>query len=306
MKNLADIDLNLLVVFQELFLLRQVSAAAQRLGLSQPTISNALARLRKVFDDELFVRTAHGMQPTPLAVQIAEPIGNALAGAMQALNWQATFDPLTSDRHFVIAMTDVGEIYFMPTLIEKCRDLAPNVRISSIRISAVNWREGIETGHIDLAVGAFTDIPGSLFQRRLFSQKYVVMFRQQHSFAGRAIGLEEFLQARHLIVTSRESPYDVINERLEKAGVSGAAQFRVPHFTSVPYIVSTTDMVVTVPEKLAHRAAGAFGLDYGRPPLRLPTLHTGIFWHRRFNKDSGNQWLRAFIADSFVEPRKRP
>ncbi|WP_151638251.1 LysR family transcriptional regulator [Noviherbaspirillum aerium] len=301
MRSPSDIDLNLLVVFHELFQQRQVSLAAERLGLSQPTISNALARLRKTFDDELFVRTAQGMQPTPYAQEIAEPIANALADVTLALNRQQEFDPLTSERQFVIAMTDVGEIHFMPTLLERCGTIAPHVRIGSVRVNAVDWREGIETGQIDLVIGAFTDASESLYHRSLFSQKYVTMFRKDHAFAKGNVGMAEFLAARHLIVSSMENPYDLINERLEKAGVSRSAQFHVPHFTSVPYIVSSTDMVVTVPEKLAQRAAGPFGLAFMRPPLRLPPLQTNIFWHRRFNQDSGNQWLRGVIASTFRE-----
>lgn len=301
MRKPADIDLNLLVVFQELFQQRQVSLAAERLGLSQPTISNTLARLRKTFGDELFVRTAQGMQPTPYAQQIAEPVAQALASVSLALNRQAQFDPAASARQFTVAMTDVGEIHFMPVLLERCLQLAPQARISAVRLSAVNWREGIETGQIDLVIGAFTEVPDSLYHRRLFSQKYVTMFRSGHRFDGRDISMSEFLQAKHLIVSSRENPYDLINARLEKAGVSQAAQFRVPHFTSVPYIVSSTDMVVTVPEKLALQTAAPFGLKFIRPPLRLPQLHTSVFWHRRYNQDSGNQWLRGLVADSFGE-----
>jgi len=297
----SDIDLNLLVVFHELFQQRQVSLAAERLGLSQPTVSNALARLRKTFDDELFVRTAQGMQPTPTAQEIAEPIANALANVASALNRRQDFDPLTSDRQFVIAMTDVGEIHFMPPLLERCATIAPHVRIGSVRVNAVDWREGIETGQIDLVIGAFTDASESLYHRSLFSQKYVTMFRRDHAFAKGNVSLADFLAARHLIVSSRENPYDLINERLEKAGVLPGAQFHVPHFTSVPYIVSSTDMVVTVPEKLAQSAAGPFGLAFMRPPLRLPPLHTNIFWHRRFNQDSGSQWLRGVIASMFRE-----
>ncbi|TFV93891.1 LysR family transcriptional regulator [Oxalobacteraceae bacterium OM1] len=301
MREPADIDLNLLVVFQEMFRHRHVSTVAKHLGLSQPTVSNALARLRRTFNDELFVRTPHGMLPTPYAEELAEPVSYALENVRQALNRSERFDPTTSTRQFVIAMTDVGELHFMPSLVERCSKAAPQVRISAVRLSSINWQEEIGAGRIDLAVGAFTEVPESLYQRRLFSQSYVTMFRRGHPFAGKAVSLAEFLKAQHLLVASQESPYDQINQRLERAGVGKASQFRVPHFTSVPYIVSTTDLVVTVPEKLAQRAAGAFGLAYIRPPLRLPVLRTHIFWHRRFNQDSGNQWLRELIAACFTE-----
>jgi DNA-binding transcriptional LysR family regulator len=301
MRELKDIDLNLLVVFQQMYQARHVSQVARTLGVSQPTVSNALARLRRTFGDELFVRTAQGMQPTPYAQRIYEPVAQALAGVTAALNQQEQFDPGASERRFVIAMTDVGEIHFMPALIAHCTGVAPGVGINSIRASAVNWQESMETGQIDLAIGAFTDVPGSLFHRRLFSQQYLTMFRQGHRFDGRKIGMKEFLTAQHLLVTSRESPYDQINARLEKAGVARSVNFQVPHFTAVPYIISRTDMVVTVPALLAEQACGPFGLATVQPPLRLPALHTSVFWHRRYNQDSGNQWLRGVIAACFGE-----
>jgi len=301
MRDIVDIDLNLLVVFQQMFQSRHVSMVAKRLGVSQPTVSNALARLRRTFGDELFVRTAQGMQPTPYAQRISEPIALALASVSQALNQEERFDPGSSERRFVIAMTDVGEIHFMPALVERCSKVAPQVRISSVRAGAVDWQQNMETGQIDLAIGAFADVAESLYHRRLFSQPYVTMFRKGHRFGERTIDLKEFLAARHLFVTSQESPYDQINARLEKAGIARSVHFQVPHFTAVPYIISTTDMVVTVPSKLAEQACGPFGLAFIQPPLRLPALHTNIFWHRRYNQDSGNQWLRGLIAECFKE-----
>ena len=301
MRELKDLDLNLLVVFQQMYQARHVSQVARNLGVSQPTVSNALARLRRTFGDELFVRTAQGMQPTPYAQRISEPIAHALASVTAALNQQEQFDAASSERRFVIAMTDVGEIHFMPALVAHCTKVAPGVGISSVRANALNWQEHMETGQVDLAIGAFTDIAESLFHRRLFSQQYLTMFRHGHRFEGRKIGMKEFLTAQHLFVTSRESPYDQINARLEKAGVARSVNFQVPHFTAVPYIVSSTDMVVTVPARLAQQACGPFGLSTVVPPLRLPALHTSVFWHRRYNQDSGNQWLRGVIAACFTE-----
>jgi DNA-binding transcriptional LysR family regulator len=301
MRDIVDIDLNLLVVFHQMFQARHVSTVAKRLGVSQPTVSNALARLRRTFGDELFVRTAQGMQPTPYAQQISEPIAYALASVTQALNQEERFDPASSERRFVIAMTDVGEVHFMPALVERCGRIAPHVGISSVRASAVDWQQEMETGQIDLAIGAFADVAQSLYHRRLFSQNYVTMFRKGHRFGERKVDLKEFLGAQHLFVTSRESPYDQINARLEKAGIARSVHFQVPHFTAVPYIISATDMVVTVPSKLAKQACGPFGLSFIQPPLRLPALHTNIFWHRRYNQDTGNQWLRGLIAECFKE-----
>jgi DNA-binding transcriptional LysR family regulator len=294
-------DLNLLSVFQEVYRERQISAAARKLGLTQSAVSNALARLRKTFADELFVRTGQGMQPTPMAEQLAEPIGAALAQVTLALNQRTRFDPATSTRRFTIAMTDVGEVYFMPELIERCASLAPHVQVGSVRAGSIDVKEELETGRVDLAIGAFDDLSEALYQRKLFRQGFVSMFRKGHPLGRGKVDLKRFSAARHLVVDAKESPYDRINALLEKAGVFAHAQFRVPHFTAVPYIVSGSDLVVTVPQKLAERAAAPFGLQWITPPLKLPTLQTNIFWHRRFAQDPGNQWLRGLIADAFGE-----
>jgi DNA-binding transcriptional LysR family regulator len=296
-----EIDLNLLVIFQEVFQERQISSVARKLELSQPAVSNALARLRRSFNDELFVRTTSGMQPTPLALQLSEPIAQALHHVTQALNFQEEFNPAVSARHFRIAMTDVGEVYFMPVLVELCASYAPHIRISTIRASSIDLMSEMEAGRVDLAVGAFDKLSGALYQRRLFKQNYVTMMRKEHMLAGAPLSLKEFLAAQHLVVASRESPYERINQSLEKAGIKAAAHFEVPHFIAVPYIISTTDLLVTVPEKLAHRAAAPFNLHFVKPPLKLPGLQTNLFWHRRFNQDQGNQWLRSFIFDHLAE-----
>ena len=296
-----EIDLNLLVVFHEVFQERQISSVAKRLSLSQPAVSNALARLRKNFDDALFVRTAQGMQPTPLAVQLSEPISNALACITRALNQHEVFDATISKRHFNIAMTDVGELYFMPKLIELCRQLAPQIKLSTVRASSIDIKTEMETGRVDLAIGAFDEISGALYQRRLFKQNYVCMFRQGHPLASSTMSTKDFLAAQHLIIATMESPYDKINQSLEKAGIKASSHFTVPHFVSVPYIISSTDLLVTVPQKLAESSAGPFKLQYIKPPLRLPSLQTNVFWHRRYSQDEGNQWLRNLIAQQFSE-----
>lgn len=294
-----QIDLNLLTVFQEVYRERQISSAARRLGLSQSAVSNALARLRKLFGDELFVRTGQGMQPTPLATALAEPVGAALAQVALALNQRSAFDPLTSTRRFTIAMTDVGEVHFMPALIARCRLAAPRLEISSRRAASVDLKEEMESGRVDLAIGPFENISDALYQRLLFRQPYVSMLRRGHPLTSGTVDLERFAASEHLIVDSTEAPYDRINQLLEKAGISASTRYRVPHFTAVPYIVGASDLVVTVPQKLAERAGPPFGLAWITPPLALPPLQTNIFWHRRYNQDPGNQWLRALVVQTF-------
>jgi DNA-binding transcriptional LysR family regulator len=299
--ELRELDLNLLLVFQEVFRERQISAAARRLRLTQSAVSNALARLRRATGDELFVRTGAGMQPTPYAERMAEPVATALSHLEQALAPAMAFDPAASRRRFNIAMTDVGEVHFMPRLVELCGNAAPGVGIASVRAGAADLRAEMEAGRIDLAIGAFDDAPVALYQRRLFRQEYVTLFRAGHPLAAGAMTMKRFGAARHLVVAALESPYDRINTALQKAGILPSASFSVPHFSAAPYIVATTDLVVTVPQKLAERAAAPFGLVYAKSPLRLAALQTNVFWHRRYNQDEGNRWLRTLVADAFAE-----
>ncbi|WP_339936464.1 LysR family transcriptional regulator [Undibacterium luofuense] len=296
-----DTDLNLLVVFQAVYQERQISLAARRLGLSQPAISNALARLRRTLNDPLFVRTAAGMQPTPRAELFADSVGPALQQITAALNQQGGFDPSGGMRRFTLAMSDVGEVYFMPVLAARLPALAPGVQISTVRANTVDLKTEMESGRIDLALGAFDQLSDAWFQKRIFRQSYVCMMRSEHPLADAELTPAAFRNARHLIVNAREEPYLRINQALEKAGVSIAAQLQVPHYVAVPYIVAQSDLLVTVPQKLAERAAAPFGLCYRKPPVQLPDLSSYLFWHRRYQSDPGNQWLRQLIVETFTE-----
>lgn len=299
--ELRDLDLNLLLVFREIFRERQISAAAKRLRLTQSAVSNALARLRLSAGDELFVRTADGMQPTPYAERMAEPVAAALAQLEQAFRPPQAFEPDGSRRRFTLALTDVGEMYFMPRLVARCAALAPQVVIATVRLGAIDLRAEMEAGRVDLALGAFEDAPGALYQRRLFQQPYVTLFRAGHALDGGEITAARLASAQHLVVTAMDSPYNDINRALATAGIALDQAISVPHFAAVPYILGTTELVATVPQKLAERAAGPFQLRYAHSPLALAALQTNMFWHRRYHQDEGGRWLRGLLAELFAE-----
>lgn len=298
MPDLRAIDLNLMVLFQHLMEERNLSAVARRMGVSQPAASNALRRLRVTFHDELFVRTPQGMLPTPYAQHLAGPVAEALAMLTHALEAPAAFDARASTRRFRVAMTDVGEIHFMPVLMERCARVAPGVRIESVRLQDPDLQRELDAGHVDMALGAFQGLSGGILQRMLFRQGYATLFRKYHPTAHEGMGVKAFRAERHLMV-SHAAPYGQANQALERAGVVLAAHFSVPHFAAVPYIVSATDLLATVPRKLADSAAPRFGLSILTPPVRVPALQSNLYWHRRFQRDGGNQWLRALIVDSF-------
>lgn len=299
--NLKDVDLNLLLVFHHLFIVKRVSAVAEQLGVSQPTISNALSRLRKLLDDELFLRTSRGMEPTPYAIRLAEPIANALRTIQETLSEESDFDPATSTKKFTIAMTDIGEIYFLPKLLHKLAQLAPGITISTVRNTSINLRDEIEAGRIDLAIGLLPQMKSGYFQRSLFKQRYVCMFRKGHVLDKGKITTTEFANAQHVVVISEGTGHAKVDESIERRGIKRHVLLTVPHFVAVGHILSTTDMVATVPERYAHKCVEPFGLCFVPHPVPLPEIGINLFWHAKFHKEPGNQWLRGVVFDIFSD-----
>jgi DNA-binding transcriptional LysR family regulator len=293
--ELKDIDLNLLVVFNQLLVERRVSKVADNLGLSQPAVSNALARLRKLTDDTLFLRTTRGMEPTPYAQQLAEPVAYALGMIHGAVNQKTSFDPATAKRAFTVGMTDIGEIYFLPALMEELAKVAPGVTMSTVRNTHVNLRDEMEAGHINLALGLLPQLKAGFFQRRLFKQRYVCMFRKGHRLDKRKISLAEFSSADHVVVVSEGTGHGKVDELLERSGVVRNVRLTVPHFVAVGHILHQSDMVATVPERLAQALVEPFELAYVSHPAPLPEIAINVFWHAKYNKDPANEWLRGLV-----------
>jgi DNA-binding transcriptional LysR family regulator len=249
--KLQNIDLNLLTVFNQLLIERRVSKVAETLDVSQPAVSNALARLRKLLGDPLFLPTPRGMQPTPFAEQMAEPVATALGLIHSAVNQRSSFDPATSRRAFRIAMTDIGEIYFLPKLLRNFQRAAPNVSVTTVRNTAVNLKDEMEAGSVDLAAGYLPALKAGFFQRRLFHHRYVCLFRKGHALDKRRISLADFSRADHVVILAVGTGHNAVDEVLERSGIVRKVRLTVPHFVAVGYILRDTDMVATVPEPSA-------------------------------------------------------
>jgi DNA-binding transcriptional LysR family regulator len=303
--NLRDLDLNLLVVFNQLLLDRSVSVAADKLGLTQPAISNALKRLRSVLNDELFLRTSRGMEPTPYALHIAEPVVYALSTLQSALIHRDSFDPASSQRTFNMAMTDIGEIYFMPPLMEALAKRSPGIRINTVRPHRGNLKEDMESGTVDLAVGPLPDLQTGFFQRRLFRHRYVCMFRKGHPAAKSPMSLQQFTELEHVGVVSENTGHTDVDGLLDRAGVKRLIRLKVPHFIAVGAILQTTDLIATVPQRFAERVQDAFGLETSPHPARLPDIAINLFWHAKFNRDPASLWLRQLLVELFSDGAAR-
>jgi DNA-binding transcriptional LysR family regulator len=298
--ELEEVDLNLLIVFRQLLIEKRVSKVAENLGLTQPAISNALARLRKLLGDELFTRTPQGMEPTPYAEQLAESVTYALGMIHSALNQKSGFDPATARRAFTVGMTDIGEIWFLPRLVDALVRAAPNVSISTVRNTSINLKDEMEAAKVDMALGLLPQLKAGFFQRRILQTRYVCLMRKGHPLDKRRITLQEFSATEHVSVVAQGTGHGQVDEVMQRSGIQRRVRLTVPHFTAVAHIVQTTDLVATVPEPLAQRIAEPFGLTYLPHPAKLPEASINLFWHARVHKDPANVWLRNLIFEQFA------
>ena len=299
--DLRQFDLNLLVVFNQLLQDRRVSSTADKLGLSQPAVSHALKRLRLLLKDELFIRTSRGMDPTPYALHLGEHIGQALASLQNALSQRDSFDPSTSERTFTLSLTDIGEIYFMPTLMEKLSLVAPHIKISTLRNTSGSLSEDMASGNVDLAVGLLPSLTTGFFQRRLFKQRYVCMFRQGHPSAHNPISLAQYKALSHVGVTSANTGHSEIDDWMTRKGIARDIHLHVPHFVAVGHILQSSDLIATVPERFAQKCQHPFQLEISPLPFKLPDIAISLFWHAKYNREPANLWLRQQIVDLFGE-----
>jgi DNA-binding transcriptional LysR family regulator len=297
--ELHEIDLNLLVVFNHLLVERRVSKVADKLGISQPAVSNSLAKLRKLFGDELFLRTPQGMAPTPFADQLAESVSYALAMIHSGVNQRSSFDPARERRSFTVGMTDIGEIVFLPALIARLKRDAPGIALSTVRNTAVNLRDDLESGKVDIAIGLLPQLKAGFFQRRLFKQRYVCLMRRGHRLDKQRLTLAEYVGAEHLVVISAGTGHGKVDELLARSGIERLVRLTVPHYVSVGHILQGSDLITTVPERLADRLMQPFGLAKVAHPAKLPEIAINVFWHAKYHRAPANQWLRTVVFDMF-------
>lgn len=299
--NVSDLDLNLLRVFDAIATESSVTVAGERIGLSQPAMSNALARLRQLFDDPLFVRTPRGMRPTPFAQQLAQPVREALHLIQIALQQHAGFEPRSSGNTFRFWMSDIGEMVFLPGLLERVKRDAPGVRIEVVRIPIKDVHTALEAGELDLAVGFLPGLTTGVRQQPLFREHYVCMLRADHPVIGANISAKQFREAAHVLVSYVGTGHQVIEETFIAAGLSARIAVRVPHFLVVPMILARTDLVVTVPSRVAAVFARGGNLKVLPLPVRMPSFEVQLHWHQRFHQDPANRWLREAMTELYLE-----
>jgi len=303
-----QLDLNLFLVFDTLLRTGSVSKSAASLGVSQSAVSQALAKLREHFKDDLFLKTSTGVTPTSTALALAEDVRQFVAFSEAALINRAGFDPLDSRRDIRISMTDMGEISMVPVMLDAFRHLAPNCRFIFLDLWGDELREGFERGEIDLAISARGPPGGDVLQQKLYEHGYVILAHRDNPVDA-DVSAADLAATPHLVVSPGRLDHLSADDAMMLAGVRRNVAAHVSNWTAVPHILEAQpDLVALAPEYLG-LAYDRFDLKVVRPNFVLPKISAFQFWHRRFNADPFNRWLRAQVRELFAQglpdPRKR-
>ena len=296
--HIKEIDLNLLRLFDAVFRTRNVSRAAELLDITQPAASQGLTRLRSVLNDPLFMRSAGGVQPTPKANRLAQPVRDALAMLEQALGESTAFDPLQSRRAFRIHMSDIGEARFLPELMVHLREHSPGVRVETQPLRREEITEALDTGRIDFAFG-FLPMVKETQRLQLLKDRYVVLLRRGHPFTRRKLAGRELLAALHeLEFVAVRSHADTLRI-LQQLDLQDNVRLVTEHFMVLTSIVRETDLAAVMPRNIARGFEGGYAVVEPDFPQREFTV--ALHWSRRFESDPGNRWLRGRIEALFRE-----
>lgn len=298
--HIRDLDLNLLHVFQAVHAARNVSRAAESLGLSQPAVSHALTRLRLALHDPLFVRAAGGVAPTPKADQLARQVSAALQLLDVAMHDVDTFDAARSQRRFTVHMSDIGADEFLPLLMAGLSAQAPGVRIEVMQLAPEAIGPALDDGRLDLAFGFLPGLAGTE-QATLLTERYVVLLRRGHPLAGALRDRSTLEKLDFIVVRSHTEPA----RALHLLGLEPRIRLALPHFMVVPSILAATDLAVVMPLRPALRFAKRHELQVVEPDFGLPPFPVAMHWTWRQSHDAGHRWLRErALAMRFGVPTK--
>ena len=298
---MEKLNLDLLPIAFALYDERSVSRSARALGMSQPAVSMALRKLRAQFNDPLFIRSPNGVTPTPRAHALIKASRPLVTRLQEDLLSEETFDAAHAARAFTFALSDVGEIVFLPRLIERLRREAPHSSIRSVSLPPPQLAKAMEKGEVDLAIGYFPDlVQNNFFQQRLFTHHFACLMRAGHPLHAKRLSLKAFLEIEHAVVHAEGRSHELFEQFLAKKRIRRKIALHTPHFLSIPIIVSRSDLMATVPHALAlyfTRLSPQFAL--AMPPFDMAGFDVKQHWHRKFHHDSRSKWLRKHVAELF-------
>jgi DNA-binding transcriptional LysR family regulator len=301
MLNNIALDFKAIIIFNELMRRRKVSDVADELNTSQPSVSRYLARLREHFDDQLFVKTQHAMEPTPRAIAIAPYMEQMLDLYFSQLSQKSKFDPVNESRTFRIAASEVGHVLLFPSLIELLAKQGPHIKLTAVPLGLHSLIRELETGEADIAIGAFPELYAGVYERTLFTETYTCVARRDHPDFKGEITLEQFRNAKHIVVSA--SGLGHIHGRIEKKLYEICPEENVTvvshSFLASALLAERTNLIVTLPSRVLNALGRQCNLQTLTPPVELPPFEVKQYWHERFNHEPANKWIRRTIAGLF-------
>jgi DNA-binding transcriptional LysR family regulator len=304
--HIKDVDLNLLRLFDAVYRTRSVSRAAQMLGLTQPSASQGLTRLRLLIQDPLFTRAPGGVQPTAKADRLSAAVASALTTLEIALNESSSFEPSASIQTFRLHLSDIGEARFLPALISAVRRQAPGIRVESAPLAHDDIAAALNSGRLDVAIGFLPTVQGTR-QHALLQDRYIVLLRKDHPWLSApeapptqtpttpATSLGRLRQLDYAAVRSHAETLHI----LQLLQLEDRLRLTAAHFLALPDIVRDTDLAVLMPRNIAQGFAQSGDYVLVEPTLPLRDFTVSLHWSARFENDPANRWLRELVTTLF-------
>lgn len=299
---MTPFDLNLTRVFVAIYETRSVTAAAERLDITQPSVSYSLARLRAELADLLFVRDKRNLKPTPRAEALYPKFRDALAVIGKAIEETHRFDPATANRIFNLAMSDVGSMYFLPPIERGFSDVAPHVVFDVHQVPTSEIADQLAAMKIDVALGNLTSLGGQTRSFTLFREHYMCLLGKRHAERIGPMTLDGFRASRHVVVSSTFSGHQLAEDALTDLGISRRTFIRTPYFTALPQLIAQSDLVVMLPSRIAGIFAMQSEVVALPAPMPLADFEVKMYWHPRHESNPSVAWLLERLKAILREP----
>jgi DNA-binding transcriptional LysR family regulator len=306
--SFLTLDLNLLRVFDAVMTEQNLTRAASRLAMTQPAVSNALRRLRDALNDELLIRTAHGVKPTSRAEALWPAVRHALSELEEAIAPEQNFDIANAQTTFRMAMADATATLWLPALVRSIEREAPNLTIRMVPLTTREPRPMLLRGDIDLAVGFFPGVTAQIAagqgvsvspirHEQLYAGSYACVMRKGHPLADKELTVDAYCSARHLLVSFSGRANGLVDEALARVGRERRIMITVNQFFTAGRVVATSDLLTVLPRHLIASTGITGSLITKDLPFDLPKVHIDMLWHERDTRGPAHKWLRSHLSD---------
>ena len=294
--KIKDTDLNLFIAFDVIYTEKNLTKSGQVLGITQPAVSNALARLRDLFNDELFIRTSRGMIPTPVANQLIGDIRNALSLIQNTISVSEKFDPSTAEMTFKISIGDTSEYRLLPLLIKELAEIAPKVKVETYLTPRKDAPRELASGAIDFSIDPPLQSDQHLKHEKIYQEDYVMIVREDHPILDKEkITIEDYLDLSHIHISNRKTGMGHVDMTLYKLGLTRDIYLRAQHFLVAPYIVEQSDMAITTTKGFAVDR----NLAWRELPFDIDPLVLHLYWHENNDNESSSKWMRELMLNTY-------